>query len=123
MNSRRVRSRELVLALASLALANVAWAEKPVIFRGHIASQIQSTAKIGRVAPDESVSLSFVVRLDQTRLDQTVTQIYGPHSNSSRHFLTSQEFAHIFGLADKRLKLQDFARTSGLTLEPAEDRP
>jgi kumamolisin len=90
---------------------------------GHVPKQIRTAIKLGRLAAEENVDLSLVVRVDQDLLDQTLAQLYGPSAAQPRHFLGSAEFAQKFDLADKRQKLKDFAQSAGLTVNSADDQP
>ncbi len=63
-----------------------------------------------------------MVKVDQDLLDRTLKEIYSTPFGP-RHYLTPAQFAQKFGLADKRQRLKDFARGSGLTVDDADDLP
>jgi kumamolisin len=123
----RLRSIFLGAAAAfvvSAICAAGAWAaDGPVTLKGHIPKQLRTATRLGDVSADEKVELSLVVRLDQALLDQTMAALYGPKAAGPRHFLSPTEFAQRFDLADKRRKLKDFAQSSGLAVDSAQDRP
>ncbi len=88
---------------------------------GHVAPQIRSSSPLGRVSPDEDIRLSFLVRLDQKLLDQTLAQIYQSTSAAGRHYLSPEEFARKCGLAEKRRRLKDFAQAHGLSVDNGDE--
>jgi kumamolisin len=116
------RSVFLVFALCAALLATAAGAQDRVVLPGHVTRRIAGSTKLSRAPSDEKVNLSLVVNVDQTLLDQTLAELYGPNSPKNKKFLSASEFARRFGLAAKRRALKDFARNSGLTVD-ADDRP
>jgi kumamolisin len=111
------------IVASALCAAFSAAAENSVALPGHITKRILAAAKLERLPADENVELSLVVRLDQSLLDQTLAQIYGPNTSRTKRFLSPAEFAQRFDLAQKRRKLKDFAQAAGLAVSTAEDRP
>jgi kumamolisin len=122
---RKSRLAKICLLAAALAFGAVGglWAEDSVPLAGHVAPQIRSAAKLERIAAEENVDLSLVVRLDQDLLDQTIAGLYGPQAPANKHFLSPAEFSQKFGLAQKRQLLKEFAAAAGLSLNPADDNP
>jgi len=115
--------RGVVGIIFAVFAAYPAGAESLVPLQGHVAQQIQSATLVERAPADEMVTLSLVVRLDQTLLDQTFESLYGRSAPAQKHFLSSAEFAQKFDLADKRKMLKDFAQANGLSLDTAPDQP
>lgn len=120
--SRLIRSSLFAAALAFGAGGSLS-AQNAVPLTGHIAPQIRSATKLERVPANENVDLSFVVRLDQGLLDQTLAELYGPSAPKRKRFLKPDEFSLKFDIARKRQALKDFAQSAGLTVKSAEDNP
>jgi kumamolisin len=96
-------------------------AEPLLALVGHITPQIANAALLQRAPADEPVQLSLVVKLDQNLLDATYQELYGQKASVHKHFLSSDEFAQQFGLADKRSQLKNFALANGLTINSDGD--
>jgi len=125
INLRRIILRG-ALGAVSLILSGLvpfAWAanEATVALVGHVPRQIQTAALVGRAPADEPVDLSLAVHVDQTLLDQTFNQLYGPHAPTKKQFLSSSDFAQRFELAGKRQAIKTFAQSNGLTIMPMAD--
>jgi kumamolisin len=100
-----------------------ATAESSVLLRGHVPPQVRAATKLGRVASDENVELSLVLRLDQSLLDQTLARIHETPATGKKRFLSSAEFGATFDLDGKRRLIKDFAASAGLSIDAVHDRP
>ena len=120
---RKIGSAAFAASLLVLWPAGAFAAASPRTLTGHVPPQVRAATRLARLAADENVDLSLVVSLDQALLDQTLVELYGPNAAPNRHFLTPAEFISKFDLARKRQALKDFAASSGLTVDAAEDRP
>src|SRR5258708_2356370 len=117
------RSWLLSAALLGITATSVNAAQNLVLLAGHIPKQIQNAVNIGRVAADEPIELSLIVSLDQDLLTQKLEELYGRGASESKHFLSSEQFAQKFGLADKRNTLKEFAQANGLIVDPVDNTP
>ena len=74
----------VILAMICGMTVSAGAAETRVTLAGHIPAQLATAAFLQRASADEPVQMSLVVRLDQTLLDQTFDQLYGPGSPARR---------------------------------------
>ncbi len=116
-------SRCVVAALLVISSTGVLpAAESLVSLQGHVPQEIRSATLLGRAQADEPVSLSLVVHLDESLLQQTIDGIYSRSAPGKKRFLSSPEFAQRFELTAKRQTLKAFAQANGLSVDSTDDR-
>lgn len=85
---------------------------------GHIPAVVRTSRVIGRVRPDETLSLLFVLPFrNRAGLEDLIQRIYDPSSPAYGHYLTNGEFADRFAptMADYGA-VAAFAKAHGLTV-------
>jgi hypothetical protein len=110
-----------LLTLAAFALASSVHADPALLRRltGHVPRAAIARARLlGRMAPQESVSLALTLPVrDPAGLDTLLRRLYTPGDSMQGRFLTPDEFAQRFGpTAEDYAAVADFARRSGLTV-------
>lgn len=83
---------------------------------GHVPGAVWRAVPLGRAAADEPVRLSLMVRVDQDLLARELALFDAAEPGRRRHYEPG-EFAAKFGVAEKRRRLEAFARANGLALE------
>ena len=109
----------LTLAVLAFAAAPSVQADAAVRLTGHVPRAAITRARLlGRVAPQESVSLALTLPLrDQAGLDTLLRRLYTPGDPMQGRFLTPAEFTERFGpTAQDYAAVADFARRSGLSV-------
>ena len=110
----------LTLAVSALSLTVTAPAD-PAARRltGHVPrAAIAQARPLGRVAPQESISLALTLPLrDRAGLDALLRRLYAPGDPMQGRFLTPDEFTRRFGpTAEDYAAVAGFARRRGLTV-------
>jgi len=115
------RSRPAGWWLAGAALCLLPWsaaaAPRQTLY-GHVPAAAARQTAIGRLAATNRLHLAIGLPLrNQTALDNLLERLYDPASPDYRRFLTSAQFAELFGPTEADYQaVVAFAKASGLTV-------
>ncbi len=113
-----MKIRLAAFLLSATAVAASAAGGRAVL-PGHVLRLVASSAMLGPAPAGERVDLRLVLRLDDALMARTLDGLYGPGSPKNKAFLTPAQLGAAFGVADKRARVEAFARAAGLRVEPA----
>lgn len=108
--------------VAALCLLVGSTASARQLVRGNIPSAALSSAQVGPLASDETVSIAISLPLrHQAELDALIRDQYDPSSPRYRQFLTPDEFTRRFGPAESDYEaVRAFALRHGLSIDFTE---